>query len=435
MKRPVAVILVCAIAAGLSFKFLNRPADPLFKGTPTSKWVAGLLHPNGAEHMSVRELGASAAPLLAKHLPFTAIELLPPAALERSTRLKRSRATAIHRRELALGYLGDLGMNAAPALPQLIELLAEASADATVAEVNYVLRRIGPEAALALSAALSSRSEQLRTRVAQSLGDFAPSPPSLAALTKATRDRSTSVRANAAESLGDLKAAAESLAHLLTDRDAFVRAKACEAFGRIGSSSKDILPLLADNDATVRFEAARAAWRIDKDSDRVLSVLTDLLKTGESWRAAHVLAEMGDGAAPAVPALVTAMRREQVPRPFRAPASVTFALGQIDSAAPALAEALGDPQPIMRVNAAIALGFMGEAAAIAAPRLFEVLRDKNADVRLAAALTLGLIGSRDERTVAGLEEALRAEDIFLRSRALDLLRKIAPDREWAASSE
>lgn len=435
MKRPFALLLVGAMAVVISIRIANRPADPVFQSAPTSAWVAAMLSPDSTERMSVRELGAPAAAHLAKHLPLTASELLPAALIERSTRLQKSRSEANERREAALGYLAELGTNAAPALPQLTELLGEATTDATLAEVNFVLRRIGTPAALALARALDDDSEQRRIRAAQSLGDFKNSPDAIVALTRSLADRSESVRANAAESIGDLKGQGESLTPLLGDKSALVRGKACEALGKIGTHANALAPLVADADATVRFEAARALWRIEKNSERVLPVLTELLETPESWRAAHVLAEMGDSASPAVPALVTAMRREQVPRPFRAPASVTFALGQIDSAAPALTEALADPQPIMRINAAIALGFMGKAAGSAVPRLLEVLRDKNTDVRLAAALTLGLIGSRDERTVAGLEEALRAEDIFLRSRALDLLRKIAPDREWAASSE
>lgn len=438
MKRRARILLLIAAAAFLSFKLATRPADPIFRGRHVSAWVAEFFERGSQTARSfprIIDIGSPAAAHLAKYLPLRGSDQQwLPAIVTKYLRVDSQQSQ--NQRNAALAALAELGPQGADALPALIKLLGESS-DETAAEANHVLRRIGPASAAALRRALRNAPELARARAAQSLHDFGDSAENIRALEQALRDRSPVVRANAAESLGIFRKGEDALARLLSDEVSAPRAKACEAMGKIGSrrSLAALTERLFDSDPTVRFEAARALWKIDRDARQALRVFVQLLKSSEGWRAAHALGEMREEAAPAIPALLRAMRREQVPRPFRSPPSVAFALGQIPSAAPALAELLSDGQPSVRVSAALALGFMGQGAAPAEPRLLSVLTDSNADVRIASALTLGALGSRDARTISALEEGLRAEDIFLRSRSAELLRKLAPDREWFAATE
>jgi HEAT repeat protein len=62
-------------------------------------------------------------------------------------------------------------------------------------------------------------------------------------------------------------------------------------------------------------------------------------------------------------------------------------------AAPALAEALKDPERDVRQNAAQSLGYIGPGARVAAPALIFALKDNDAQVRRSAAFALGKTGS------------------------------------------
>jgi HEAT repeat protein len=62
-------------------------------------------------------------------------------------------------------------------------------------------------------------------------------------------------------------------------------------------------------------------------------------------------------------------------------------------AAPALADALKDPERDVRQSAAQALGNIGSGAKVAAPALITALQDKEWQVRKSAAFALGRIGS------------------------------------------
>lgn len=92
-------------------------------------------------------------------------------------------------------------------------------------------------------------------------------------------------------------------------------------------------------------------------------------------------------------------------------------------AVPALIQALGDEDIFVRDGAAGALGAIGPEAKEAVPALIEALR--NADVpRSSAAWALGAIGPEAWDAVPVLIEALGDEDIYVRMRAAEALKKI-----------
>ena len=441
MIRRLIITGILTGVAIIFFCFRQPIPDPEWKGKKISVWSLDLLSSSTETEMRARgalvQAGEPAVPHLAKLLERPPIEI-PPAFAEFAEKIPffRDQPKVADGRPRAIDVLSDLGPAAAPALPQIIALLDDPR-DFVVQNTESLLRKIGPASAVALQKALHNSSKTIRSRAARILADF-PSPHTIQSLTQSLNDDFYEVRANAATSLGRLRAknSVDQLLATLNDMNHHVRARACEALGSIGDKSANVKLLLLRRDVfpEVQLEAAKALWKINHDPTPILPTLAHLLNTEQSWQAAYTLAEMRSAGAPAVPALIKAMRREQVPRPFRAVSSATFALGQIGAPAiPALIEALADENKIHRANAALALAFMEKNAAPAEAALLQIINDRDENVRQAAALTLGRIGSTDPRAIHGLSLCLRAEDIFLRDQALRLLRELAPDREWAVS--
>lgn len=84
------------------------------------------------------------------------------------------------------------------------------------------------------------------------------------------------------------------------------------------------------------------------------------------------------------------------------------ALGQIgEPAVPALSSALTDPDPMVRVEACRALGYMGPKAKDAVLALTQALNDPQEAVQIEAAKALGEIGDASAPAVPRLMEMLR----------------------------
>jgi HEAT repeat protein len=264
-------------------------------------------------------------------------------------------------------------------------------------------------------------------------------PPLLGAL----RDDASTVRREAALALGEARQVDRvlpALFQLAKDQVAEVRAASFEALGKLGCNSRKVLevvrPGLRDLIPIVRLEAAKAVWVLTGDTDVVVPVLSGVLPTQEGWQAAYALGNIGPAAAPAVPALIEVLKREKVPRAFRTPPSSSLALGKIqEPAIPALEAVLNDPEPAVRLAAVVAFNFMGPHAHSAVPQLLKLLHDSEPEVRQVTAITLAAAGAEKSAVLPSLEECLGAEDIYMRSTAVALLRQLAPEREWAVAAE
>jgi HEAT repeat protein len=113
----------------------------------------------------------------------------------------------------------------------------------------------------------------------------------------------------------------------------------------------------------------------------------------ERWEATKALGDLGPEVELAAPALIEALKSEQVPG-LRW--GYVWALGQIGPAAPgvvdALAEALSDPDDHVRHEAATALGNMGRAARSALPALEAARGDRNSVVDEAIEVAIQSVG-------------------------------------------
>lgn len=441
------------LAAAMLFVALGwhfRPVpDPDVAGRRASAWVADLLSPEYPTRVQAQTtlelLGAPGVPQLCRLL-----RRQNPAWQPLLARLARHfrgfdfrPADTATGRLRAVQALAGLGPHAAAAVPDLIDALAD---EGLASDVERTLSRIGEAAHPALCCAVRTHSNPgVRTRAARKLREIpGPSAASVAALSVAAADARPEVRAEAAKSLGsfrwDHRKAESTLRGLLADAEPTVRAAAVRALAPWRPSGLEtrvsLVPQLDDPAPVVRLEAARACWSFSKDPSQVLPVLGALLETDHGWEAAYVLGEMRAAAAPAIPALVRALRRERVPRPFRTPPSSVFALGQIGvSAVPALQPVLEDPDPANRVGAVMAFGFMAAEAKPFVPALLPLLNDSNPEVRHTTALTLGMIGANTPEVIASLDRCLAAEDIYMRSTAARLLQTFAPEGTWVVQPE
>jgi HEAT repeat protein len=120
---------------------------------------------------------------------------------------------------------------------------------------------------------------------------------------------------------------------------------------------------------------ANALWKIEHNAQEVLPVLEQGVREDKApfrWAAAVFLGEMGPAAEPAIPALIEATRAADK----ETASCAVQALAQIGSATiPTLIETLSDPDPGMRISAAVALGNLGPIAKESTPALSRLLID------------------------------------------------------------
>lgn len=143
--------------------------------------------------------------------------------------------------------------------------------------------------------------------------------------------------------------------------------------------------------------------------------------------AATVLGLMGEAAQGAVPALVEALRDDDL----AVRRMVTAALGEIGPAArtavPVLVAALRDRSPAVRRRAAYSLGELGGAAFKAVPALAAALQDTDDVTGRWAAFSLGEIGPKAVSAAPDLVEMFRHPSIITRVIAGVALRRLGPD--------
>lgn len=215
----------------------------------------------------------------------------------------------------------------------------------------------------------------------------------------ALRDSDAARRRAAAHALAERRdrAAVPALFATLGDAREAVRWAAAQALDRVGSTPEDV----------PRLEAA-----LHSDDAYVRSF------------AAFTLGRLGAAAAPAIPALIEAYRREEK-EGRGAAVGALGALGPLaEAAVPALVDGLANPVSHRRWTAARSLGRIGAPAKAAVPALIATLRDSNRHVRVYAAQALGRLGVEAAAAVPALQEAARDEDDSVSREAQNALRRI-----------
>jgi HEAT repeat protein len=272
-------------------------------------------------------------------------------------------------RRRGASFLAGQGEKAAPAVPALIDALADEDAE--------VRARAGTALAL--------------------VGEAAVAP-----LIKALKDRPDAVRIEAARSLAQLggraKEAVPDLTAFVADgkADTTLRRECATALGALGPAAAPAVPALlaglADGPMPLRDASARALGHIGATTAEVVPALTRALRDRElpvRCGAATALGQIGAPARGAVPELIILVQTTTLPD------STPVAVGALRSAA------------------AVALGQIGPDAAAAALPLAEVMKDVNAGLplRRAAITALGRLKAGARPALPAFAEMLKAPDL------------------------
>jgi HEAT repeat protein len=226
----------------------------------------------------------------------------------------------------AIRDLEDLGLDAAPAVPKLIQLL-DASDSWTRGAAADALGAIGKDAAAAIPRLIDCLSEGELPRYSTDVGDAFSAVGiraaaalgtmgecAVAPLSRALTDRRSPVRSNAACALEDIGPVAEtavpSLIPLLKDKDELVRERAIWALRRINADAAKTVPslveCLTDKNFNIRVAATSALGAVRPMTPAALDALIGALRDDEGDvqnAAAEALGKLGDNAIPAIPAL------------------------------------------------------------------------------------------------------------------------------------
>ena len=340
-------------------------------------------------------------------------------------------------RYAAIWELKYLGLDAAPAVPQLIQLL-DAPDKKTRAATADTLAAIGKDATAAIPKLIERLGEREPYRpffetsvtdvglsAAMALGKMGED--AVGPLVRCLADKKPRVRRLAAFALGeigpDAKGAVAPLIEQLKDGDRSVRWYAARALGRIGSDASHsiaaLVGTLADKDDNVRAAAAEALGSIQPTAPAVVEGLIRSLRD-EDGNVQHVVAEalgkLGDDAVPAIPALTDMLKSRK-------------------------AYMYGHPVQYRAVagTAARALGALGPRAKESMPALLDLIRDRkgtferdgpedkrdNYQARRQAAIAAAKIDPQSDELLRVLGNSLQNDD-QIRDKAARALALIGP---------
>jgi HEAT repeat protein len=315
-------------------------------------------------------------------------------------------------RRLSARDLAELGPEARPVLPVLIQTLADP--DEKVREaVKDALRSVGPAAIPGLLGALKDKQATIREGAVIVLGRLGPlARPAAAELLKALRDENREVRAAAVYALvsqPEAKTVEKQLvAHLAADLKE-VKSEICyeavQALAALGKKSKAargaLLAGLKHPWGDLRLDTVHALGDLSRIDARIGPALIEFLKDRcpkAYWKAAEILAQIAPKQA--IPILLADLK--------------------------AATKTSGDRTREIGRQAAFALHFFGKEAQIAIPSLIPIVKNQKADRRFreAAAMTLGCIGPAARAALPALTKMAREEDEVLAETAKRAVAKI-----------
>ena len=458
VKRRVGRVILPVVLGGLLLGVLAVmywPAlGPRYAGEPVEHWLALSVTEDHRERLRAEAvlggMGVEAVPELARALRARESRLTPWHRRVRQWLLPGSRAApstealvAAAARQVA--RLGSAGMTAAPALREAVGSGTEAGPQAAA-----VLVRLGPPAVPFVLAALREDPPPVRSRLLDALETAEPTgwpSAAVAALVDGLlglyaadqdveRHRLPTVLGR--WGVGDPRVPPV-LAAQVEQGNAEERLSAARGLAALGPAARattNALQRMLAADAPVeRHAAAVAWWSVTREAQPVMPVLIGLVGDPEvGWRSAHVLAQIGAAAAPAVPVLLERLETEATHRPSRTPSMTAVALGKIGVEAPevvvpGLVRLLEHARADVRLNAAAAVQALGPRAAPAMPALVAMLRAGDPEERMTAANALAALGPAAHGAEGALDELARATsgDVLVghvASSAREALRRI-----------
>lgn len=207
-RRRFWVLLIAFVGLWYAFWELNQP-EPVYSNEPLSTWMARMADPATAAQAAnvLREMGPEAVPTLVDALH----ENTSPrteAAYQLVARLNlapRRPYDAPNIRATAAYLLGQMGTNAAPAVPDLVQTLGDPDAHVRV-RAGRALSQIGAPAVTILMAALAHEEATVRIGAAKALGLIGrDARVAEQALLQRTNDARLEVREAAARAVDEIR--------------------------------------------------------------------------------------------------------------------------------------------------------------------------------------------------------------------------------------
>ena len=318
---------------------------------------------------------------------------------------KDEQASVRYGAAFALGKIGD--KKATPALEEAVK-----DKDAFLSMISaWALAIINPEDETAniraikmLAKGIESDKSFVRSAAVRGLTELqSKRPEAIHALVLALKDPEPDITGNALIGIvGAGSSSVPELSKVLADKD--LQIAAVMALGRIGADAKGAVPAIVkqlpgDNPLFQR-EAHFALGAIGPDAAAAVPALIKALNDKEMevrYSASYALGKLGPAAKPAVSALKANIKSEDE---FLRLASVWALLsidptdkGLVETALPLLIAALDDERPLVRREAATALGDLGKQAKSATAALKKTVSvETDPDVKAAAEAALDRIG-------------------------------------------
>jgi HEAT repeat protein len=381
------------VIIGLSASLLSGVAaqvkEPEYGGKSLSVWLAIESQDQDAREArktAILHMGTNSLPFLIEAIQARPLDLDAPDWEQQVPAWK----TNLIRHWNAASAFADLGHQASPAIPELLRLSREATADHDRRALIDVLGYLREDGLPALMTIAADRSHPERGAAISTIGMIhrelgTNGHAAVPLLLRCLHDRDSNIVSHAAESLGDLALEPETvipaLTNLMQSADAHVRASVLYAFTHWPASGALYAPTLLKALGDPSFDVRQLA--------------TNALKSSPS--AIRVVGVMGEQGRPAVPILVEALGGWDVG------SDAAEALGNLGFDAPvvlpALKRRMRDFRTPVAVASANALGKFGAKARWAAPDVIESLADSRIEVRVAATNAL----------LAIMPDALRAK--------------------------
>ena len=312
--------------------------------------------------------------------------------------------------------IGQIGAEAAPAIPTLVKLMQTESDYGVVDECVHALGKIGSKAVPVLTEHIAAGDPDIRIRFVTALGEVgSAAAPSIPQLARAAVDPDEEIRTAAVEALGLVGKGPSAdtvipiLLAALKDKDGNVRKNAVLGLDRIGSKTERVIAALIaalrDSEVEVRSDAEYAICKIGVSAlPGILSLLSDT-STTVSGRADHIVTEIS-GLGPDV---------------WNARESRDRGLLRLKEARFVLIFALNNPDERVRNRIADVLANLRE---LVVPDLVTAFSDQSSTIRAGAATTLELIGAAARPALDALRKCLNDPDALVRGAAESAIKQI-----------
>lgn len=322
-------------------------------------------------------------------------------------------------RQAAAVTLGQIGLGAIDAVPQLVTALSDTDSRVRAAAA-FSLSTFGAhamEAVPALRAALSDEFASVRARAAFALGQIGPSARrTVEELVRLVSDPDVSVRRNAVSALGgigaDTAVVLPALRQAMNDEDDGVHRCAATSLavidrGAIAAGAERSSERTPIGSETVRQSRETSLSTSSPSAD--VSSKSTVESCGPSLKVFDpeqlIPSEVASDTQSLLEAADLIVQLEDIDADVRWKASQ--GLEQLGvSAVPEMIASLNHRNPAVRRLLLLALGRVGTEARAAMPAMLVALHDVNADVRCAAADGLGQLGVVSRSMVQALVQAL-----------------------------